>query len=104
MPDACQGRTLRAAITPQTAAVALSVDNPRDEVVAVVAYIAPHFLQFHGDETDAASGVELATGIKDGDKMLAFIAAVHRADRENTAGRCQWWRAFSQCRRFKETP
>ena len=47
-----QAETLRAAMAPQSAAVALFMDNPQAEVAAVVAHIAPHFLQFHGDERD----------------------------------------------------
>lgn len=171
-----QAGMLRQAMAPLTCAVALFMNNPRAEVAAVVARIAPHVLQFHGDEedgfcrsfglpyiktiamggaqsldmqatvetfphaaaflldghapgaaggsgqgfdwaclpkdspkplmvagglspenvyglvrahrpwaVDAASGVELAPGIKDGDKMRAFIAAVQRASHENAA-------------------
>lgn len=171
-----QAETLRVVMAPQSTAVALFMDNPQAEVAAVVAHIAPHFLQFHGNErddfchsfglpyiktiamagvasldmqalcarfphaaaflldghavgaaggsgqsfdwsrlpkespkplmvaggltpenvyglvrahrpwaVDAASGVELAPGIKDGDKMRAFIAAVHRANRDRAA-------------------
>ncbi|PJK11109.1 N-(5'-phosphoribosyl)anthranilate isomerase [Lysobacteraceae bacterium NML120232] len=35
---------------------------------------------------DAASGVESAPGIKDGDKMRDFVAAVRRADHEHATG------------------
>ncbi len=48
-----QARVLREALAPLVDAVALFMDNPADEVRAVVAAVQPTLLQFHGGEDDA---------------------------------------------------
>jgi len=47
-----QAATLRSRVTGTTKVVALVMDNPREEIDAIVAAIAPDILQFHGAETD----------------------------------------------------
>jgi phosphoribosylanthranilate isomerase len=48
-----QAKALREAVPAGIGAVALLMDNPADEVAAIVAALAPDILQFHGGESDA---------------------------------------------------
>ncbi len=50
-PDAA--RALRDAVPSHVHVVALTMDNPADEVAAVVSTVRPDVLQFHGAEDDA---------------------------------------------------
>ena len=50
-PDAAA--VIRAALPPMVDAVALFMDNPAEEVRAVIAQVRPSLLQFHGEEDDA---------------------------------------------------
>ncbi len=44
---------LRRRIPASTKAIALTMDQPRDTIVAIIETLAPDVLQFHGAETDA---------------------------------------------------
>lgn len=44
---------IRAALPPMVDTVALFMDNPAEEVHAVIAQVRPSLLQFHGEEDDA---------------------------------------------------
>jgi len=44
---------LREALSPSVSVVALLMDNPAEEVAAIVGRLRPHLLQFHGSEDDA---------------------------------------------------
>lgn len=48
-----QARAMRHALAPLVDAVALFMDNPREQVREAVRYVQPGLLQFHGDEDDA---------------------------------------------------
>lgn len=50
-PDAA--RVLRDAVPPSIHVVALTMDNPSDDVAAIVSAVRPDILQFHGAEDDA---------------------------------------------------
>ncbi len=45
---------LREAVAPMLSVVALVMDNPSAEVLAIVERLQPHLLQFHGSEDDAS--------------------------------------------------
>lgn len=51
--DLDAARVLRAAVPAQMQVVVLTMDNPADEVAAIVAAVSPDILQFHGAEDDA---------------------------------------------------
>lgn len=74
-----QAQTLRAAVTGNTAAVALLMDNAEDEVVCIAETLKPDYLQFHGSENDAfCAGFGLpffkAIAMGNGDDPLQEIA------------------------------
>lgn len=48
-----EARAMRHALEPLVDVVALFMDNPADEIRAVVKQVRPSLLQFHGDEDDA---------------------------------------------------
>lgn len=82
--DIAQATALRALIPATTRAVALMMDNRREDVEAVIAGVRPDVLQFHGGEDDAfctSFGVPFFKAIAMGDggdpgaAMAAFPSA-----------------------------
>lgn len=70
---------LRAFVPSTTAVVALLMDNPRDEIDAIISSVQPDLLQFHGGEIDplcAGTGVPFwkAIAMGDGGDPLAVMA------------------------------
>jgi len=111
-------RRLRARVPGQIGVVALLMNQPEDEVAAVVDALAPDVLQFHGGETDAfcaAFGVPFWKAIAmGGDPQRGWAEAArypsaagwvfdgHAAGESGGSGRRFDWSALAHAARCRE--
>lgn len=107
-PDAA--RVLRDAVPASIRVVALTMDNPAEEVADIVAIVRPDILQFHGAEDDAfcaqfrlpywkaiAMGGDPAAALRTLDgwpNASAFLFDGHAAGEPGGSGECFEWAAL----------
>lgn len=109
--EIAQAKALRATLPSGVAAVALLMDNARDEVLRIVEDVAPDVLQFHGSEPDAfcasfglpffktiamGDGRDPATAMAEFPSAFGFVLDGHRAGEAGGSGQCFDWSRLPQ--------